>query len=39
MANEKKIAKSQKLLMSFLSDAEDLEKSGWKKVIRRRKKN
>ena len=26
MANEKKIAKSQKLLMSFLSDAEDLEK-------------
>ena len=26
MANEKKIEKSQKLLMSFLSDAEDLEK-------------
>ena len=26
MAKEKKIAKSQKLLMSFLSDAEDLEK-------------
>ena len=26
MANEKKIAKSQKLLLSFLSDAEDLEK-------------
>ncbi len=26
MANEKKIAKYQKLLMSFLSDAEDLEK-------------
>ncbi len=26
MANEKKIAKYQKLLMSFLSAAEDLEK-------------
>ena len=38
MANEKKIAKYQKLLMSFLSEAEDLEKKWMEESDPRKKK-